>query len=514
MPPVACWPRSRAGSARSTAIGSTGPRAARSRPDGGDVTIQVTKYVCPVGFNADEATHPDLAFTCQETLDGVSFGVSDGAAYVDQQVTAGGQVVFEGLAAGAYSIVETIPDGYGEPVVFCDSYDVNGNSPDGSYKPPVLDGNQILEVVEPGLFFCDWYNVPYGDVTIQVTKYECPEGFDPYTATHPDLAFTCQVLMDGVNFGVSDGAAYVDQQVTAGGQVIFEGLAEGAYSIVETVPDGYGEPVVYCDSYDLNGNSPAGSSKATVLDGNQILEVVEAGLFFCDWYNVPGGYEDAGEGGDVVIYKFECPYVPDLSSYTYNGAPEGCVPLPGIEFTLSYGIDTILTEVTSDAVASVEFHGLPTATVSIGEALPAGYGDPIVTCLSAYQTEAGPQQDVYAPNMTGSSFAYDLKDGEVLSCYWFNIPYEDDGSITIVKFTCAPGYDLYAQGANPEYDCPDTTDGVVFSVDAPVDGGLQGVTGVSGDGTLTFDNLPAGSYTVYEQVPDRDRLRLRPLLPE
>jgi LPXTG-site transpeptidase (sortase) family protein len=468
--------------------------------------IVITKHPCPLGFDAYNSDADGLAANCDEYQNGVTFTATDGGPVTESATTGtggAGRAIISGLDSGEYFISEEIPAGYGQPVVYCGMTGALEGEPEDYAGMDLSGDGEIFSVLaNDETLWCQWFNVPNGeptDVVVEIAKYNCPIGFDPYNASHYDLAYNCQEQVDGVEFGISDGGSYVEQQTTgdvAPGGVVFEGLAPGPYSIVEQVPDGFEVPVVFCDSFDAGGNSPDGSFQATVLDGNQIFQVLEPGLFFCDWYNVPAGYDDAGDGGDVVIYKFECPIVPDLSNFDYDSTPEGCVPLPGIEFTLSYGIDTILTEVTSDLEASVGFYGLPGVTVSISEALPDGYGQPVVTCLSVYD---GIKNDL-TPNLTGAAFAYDLKEGEHLQCFWLNIPTED-GSITIVKYFCEAGYDLQAYGANPEYDCSELGNGIDYSLTDQYGDSVTATTGTSGPGTLTWDSLPAGHYAVSEQVP-------------
>lgn len=475
--------------------------------------VTIHKYGCGADVSIQDPNLEVLRDQC-EALEGVTFNLHN--TNVDLEAEEVQTTDSDGLAMWTVdkpnhlTITETIPPGYYDTVVFCGV--MEGDDPELLLVD--ASGGVLNLDLEPGQqLYCDWFNkafkiifdFPTDENGAVIIKHACPEGFDAYNSEFADLTAACGELQDGVTFSATDGGP-TNLAGTTGtdgaGTVLFEGLDSGEYFIGEEIPAGYGKPVVYCAVAGAADGEPTDYSGMDVTEAGEIFSVLATDdILWCHWFNVPGDYEDAGDGGDVVIFKFECPVVPDLSGFDYDSTPQGCVPLPGIDFTLSYGFDTVLTKTTSDAESAVGFYGLPAVTVSISEALPAGYGDPIVTCLSIYQTEAGPVQEVYDPNLTGTSFAYDLKDGERLYCFWLNIPYAEDGSITIVKYTCAPGYDLHAQGANPEYDCPNATDGVVFSVDAPVDGGLQGVTGVSGAGTLTFDGLPAGNYTVYEQVP-------------
>src|SRR5690606_31058132 len=95
---------------------------------------------------------------------------------------------------------------------------------------------------------------------------------------------------------------------------------------------------------------------------------------------------------------------------------------------------------------------------------PDGYGKPVVYCES--YTEATPNGVVSMYPVSGSGqIELDVLAQEELHCFWFNVPYEEDGgSITVNKYTCWPGYDLDASGADPLTDCVDPTDGVTFEL--------------------------------------------------
>jgi hypothetical protein len=130
----------------------------------GSGSVFVNKHVCPAGFPAD-ASELKFARYCQGDShahgDGNGFLfvlVTDRASF--QQKT--GQlsphaVTWDGVPAQVRtSIVETIPSGFGTPVVFC-----QGNNGSSNFERMVLHtGNTIrLNLVAGGLAYCDWYNI-------------------------------------------------------------------------------------------------------------------------------------------------------------------------------------------------------------------------------------------------------------------------------------------------------------------------------------------------------------------
>ena len=89
---------------------------------------------------------------------------------------------------------------------------------------------------------------------------------------------------------------------------------------------------------------------------------------------------------------------------------------------------------------------------------------------------------------------------ETMYCDWFNFPHLDRGSITVHKYTCAPGYDLDAPGADPKADCLQKTDGVGFTLSGVVPDNFAS-TGDVIPGVVTWVGLPFGGYSVAEDVP-------------
>jgi hypothetical protein len=77
--------------------------------------------------------------------------------------------------------------------------------------------------------------------------------------------------------------------------------------------------------------------------------------------------------------------------------------------------------------------------------------------------------------------------------------------VTILKWTCPAGYDLFAEGADPYQDCTEATNGVQYQFGP--DDGLEGEavlqsTGDQIDGGVVFDGLLPGTYLAVELVPE------------
>jgi hypothetical protein len=461
--------------------------------------IYVTKHVCPVDFEAYASEWDGLIQNCPAATTEWEFSVVDGASYADTQVTgAGGIAAFQIPGAGIYGIGETIQDGFGAPRVFCTVKQGSGDPVDW-VEQEVFQDYTINHLLNEGeSLFCDWFNIPAEDETdgsMLIRKFACPDDYDAYNATHFDLASACPDAQNGVTFLLNDGDQLTLSGVTgdAGdGAVEFANLpTPGAYAIVEQKPDGYGDPVVYCkDPIDPNGDW----AKSTVSDGNQILEILEAGrVLMCDWFNVPS--EANTDDGDVTVIKYDCPAYPGFDPYLAELAQleAECATLAnGVQFDLyQVSLDQTDSRVTGDGVEDgVAFwDNVGSGGVFLAEHLPAGYGTPVVWC-DTYDPEAQDQPNFNRYEDVELEVAAYLDPGQSLMCLWFNVPAETDGEIEVVKYWCDA--DVYDYS-----ECELYTEGQPFTLVREGDetNPIEFETGPDGSYATT---LPAGLWTLVE----------------
>ena len=139
-----------------------------------------------------------------------------------------------------------------------------------------------------------------------------------------------------------------------------------------------------------------------------------------------------------------------------------------------YGINKAIQKVTGDEGVDGEavWTGLPAKPIVLSEQIPAGYGDPVVFCgWGAIYDEDGDGiaiaiDGIVLPDaVVGGVLEGELYPNEQLSCDWFNIPAsDDDGSITIQKWTCPLNYNIDHPAADPALDCTERTDGIPFNL--------------------------------------------------
>ena len=458
--------------------------------------IYLTKHVCPIDFEAYASEWDGLIQNCPAATTEWEFSVSDGDSYLDTQVTgAGGIAAFQIPGAGIYGIGETIQDGFGAPRVFCTVKQGSGDPVDW-VEQEVFQDYTINHLLNEGeSLFCDWFNIPAEgetDGSILIRKFACPDDYEAYNATHFDLASACPEAQNGVTFLLNDGDQLTLTGVTgdAGdGAVEFANLpTPGAYAIVEQKPDGYGDPVVFCkDPIDPNGDW----AKSTVSDGNQILEILEAGhVLMCDWFNVP-----TAEYGDVTVIKYDCPAYPGFDPYLaeLDQLEAECATLAnGVEFDLyQVSLDQTDSRVTGDGVEDgVAFwDNVGGGGVFLTEHLPAGYGTPVAWC-DTYDPEAQDQPTFNRYEDVELEVAAYLDPGQSLMCLWFNVPAETDGEIEVVKYWCDA--DVYDYS-----DCELYTEGQPFTLVREGDetNPIEFETGQDGSYATS---LPAGLWTLVE----------------
>ena len=84
------------------------------------------------------------------------------------------------------------------------------------------------------------------------------------------------------------------------------------------------------------------------------------------------------------------------------------------------------------------------------------------------------------------------------------IPEEDKGFIEITVRMCPPGFDLAANGADPDQACELAPDGIRFTLraDDASSRDRHAETGQRADGIAIFERIPSGRYELTQHVPD------------
>ncbi len=446
-------------------------------PDG---TITVTKWVCPESVTAGKERAYYQA-ECTQTRDGVDFTVTGTASSSTQTTANGGKAQWTAVQPGLVTIAEHIPDGYGQPFVFCTAPKVNRDYPvtNGTIEHPFYENST-------NYLHCQWFNIPSVKGTVVVNKWICPEG----TAIDHDAAWyatNCAQPHQGVDFTLTHGTGSVPGTTDASGQVNWAGLPLGPFSIQEHIPTGYDEPVVFCASVGETMLTLAGR----VETHGGYLEAsltADAKTYSCSWYNIPAG------PNSITIYKYTCPAGYDPSTWGVN--PEvDCEEGPnGITFSVA-GAATGIQSDTGDAIPyAVQFGELPNGTYTVTEEVPEGIASTFVwDCTGQRMGELRP-----TPLATGPTLQLTLDGSEDAVCRWYNVPEDEQGRLTIYKYVCSTA--TYISDADCEIEEKGQGfDLVIWNGDAWEFADTQTT---DGGGTISWEGIVPGQYWLDEHDTD------------
>jgi hypothetical protein len=453
------------------------------------VTVIVRERFCPEDVLAIAGDIDALADACPAPMAGAMFLLNQFGVTSPNFGDGSGDFVWIVSIGGAYIGENQAPD-LGEPIVYC--RDDIGNSPWVRYGdfPDPAQPTIAVELGYPGAaFLCSWFHTPEPG-TLTLKKWDCPETID---RRHEEVDYyltECDAPMDGISFRVKDGLQ-AEQRATENGEAVWTGLAQTEVQVEESIPGGYGRPVVFCAS-----NADVAFSQYEVSDGIFTIDMsAEPGLeVLCHVFNI----EDQGK---VSLFKWICPEGLTAESEDQGDYYDTCEEVgDGISFTLEMG-DFSQTQVFVKGAGWISWDGLGVGTATIREEIPFGFVQPVVFCApSYYPGDSNPYELI--PTDHGA-FELSFEDTYLAySCHLYNIRGDADdfgGTLTLTKYTCPTG--LTVDGEPDEgfnklgNDCPETTDGVEFTLDlgdghAPV----TGKTGDDGPGKLVFEMSP-GTYS-------------------
>ena len=270
-----------------------GPESA-ALVENGNVGLHIFTYQCPDSFAAYSSDYASLASTCAQNTPGISFTIQVNGGQGTTLTTAGSPpyIFSPDLPAGDMTIQEVVPQGYGEPIVYC--YVVREGQVMREWAQYPVSGNsvQVPGLISPDITYCGWFNVPT-DATgeIMVFVFGCPENYDIYTKGPDELKADCTQQFEGTEFILThptDGIshAYTSSFSTAS----FVNIAPGQVRLQEIMPTGYGVPVVFCQVRGPDGQTTEQYDKFNVSNNASIgLGMDQLEFVACDFFQASGG---------------------------------------------------------------------------------------------------------------------------------------------------------------------------------------------------------------------------------
>jgi hypothetical protein len=267
-------------------------------------SIRIKVFGCPNGFSSTNLKQ--LRATCKEPEGPVPFTLSGSA---NQSRATGSptpnEVLFDGLAAGRWTISVAFPEGFALAKVFCGDGNVDPQS-----VPVIRDNSVRLRAVAGQAQTCEWFNITKQPsqvntggnptATLTLTLHSCPPGYNP-DAVDADPVKDCTELTDNVNISATDADGLRARRQTGEtqpGVSVYDGLATGTYRLHQGYPKGVGSSFILSCTSDKRELTPLFTPLTRIDKSGSVKITLEAPEnMACDWYNIPSKPKDEGDTG-------------------------------------------------------------------------------------------------------------------------------------------------------------------------------------------------------------------------
>lgn len=460
-----------------------------STTTGGYGRVMIDKYVCPDGYDPSSASYNDLLSNCSTPQSGMEFVVSDSVGDSNGFTGGAGSVGLADIAEGGITIRETPNSSYRSARVFCTSYE-EGGSP-GQYDEYVLDnGDSVSGNLSNGwIFRCYWFNEPYAGTygTVTIYKLACDTSYDGSSTYHQDYIDNCDEY-DGVEYDLYGSGNYQETQTVNNGYAQWDKTVPyGPITITERPISGYATWRVFCGVYQDDPSEISSYDPVNYYDGNSIDWALQDGFnLICYWVNYPANY------GTVTIYKLVCPDGYDGSSTYHQDYIDNCDEQDGVEYDLAGQGGYSESQTVNNGYAQWD-KTVPYRDIAITEFPSSGYSTWKIFC-GVYQDDPSEVSSYDPANFSGNTLEWTLDEGYNLICYWVNYPAEY-GTIVIYKWMCDSYDPANINQSYLETQCSPERDWEFDLYGGPYSGERRTS---ANDGSLTWDQLPDGTYQVAE----------------
>jgi hypothetical protein len=486
--------------------------------------VPVSFYVlnCPAGTVVTD----DLSTKCTTPAAGITFTVANETETLTTGTTdSGGTVQFSDVPTGEWGFIETLPAGFGEPLVFCNGTFGEGPVDYREEQVDVLFGNQARLFLREGpgglaesYVDCTWANIPAAGADngpqIFIQARRCVIDLNmPDNANLADAEALCPEELSGKSFTVDVNGEEIEYDTSLdNGQVFFTKLPApnggGMYGI--TVSLGNREQVlaVFCDNN--FGADVFHAVTTTVTNGNRIdQEMYEGQTMRCSWFiaayppvnpnitPVPGASTDYLV---IQIYNRECPATVDMSAPSTDLCPQD---VTGVAFDITWNGELRETQTNSGTNGLLLFQpGGMTGSYLFTPRSVEGYGDLRYSCEFAQANGAAASTGILTTGAPGIPIEFDGTGGVLCVVYYQaasdQFVQEVDPGVILMARLCNPGADL-TQG-DVDTACPTAAAGIAFSVDMSGESYVDTTTNTEGVIDLP---LPVGdaTFSITPQAP-------------
>lgn len=494
----------------------------QDQPGCGLGTIALYAMACPEGFSGPADDYGPWRDGCTGTIDGTGFTLTSNATGESWYPVAGaygipGRAPVVGLPAGDYTFQQ---EGDSPAAVFCLIYDTANyaTSPQpGTVEPVSLTDGVGTISLSGNRVSCDLFTVPGGaavptptveavvvepvsTASLEVHVAACPPGYlagaTIYDDCHGNGVSGAPVRVSGEG-GFAGAIATTLPETPGPGVARFDGLAAGTYTVAVDMPAGTSVSLYCSDESDTQ--VPAAFDDAT---GAFTVELAGGAVVTCDWYELPQQVEPAEGTSSLEMHALVCPNGTDPESGLYdichgNGASGATYSVSGPN---GYTRSATTTVPESPGPGVALFSALVEGSYTVTQEAV----DPADT-LVVYCSLADADAVVPFTYVDADTIALDLAAGTRVVCDWYLIPPPDQSTtLQVTKYTCPVGMVAGDSTTLAEFQlaCTDLTDDVDFTL-APL--GQQGsvlTTGSAGPGTVLFESLPSGNFSLTEDIPE------------
>ncbi|MEZ4505230.1 MAG: hypothetical protein R2848_05000 [Thermomicrobiales bacterium] len=389
---------------------------------------------------------------------------------------------------GPLSFYEEVPDGYQVGRIFCGYSDTDGTLPTSWDEYSYSDGWNVP--TPPGKYlYCYIFDVPYEYGTVYFYKYYCAPEFDWENGGYDYLLSGCTTPHENVYFETYSGSYTQGQTTDTSGAATWTDVPWGDLSFWEDVPDGYQVGRIFCGYSDTDGVPPTSWDEYSYFDGWDVPKPPGKYLY-CYIFDVPYDY------GTIYIYKYYCEPDFDWQGGGYDYLYAECTsPHENVYFEVHNG--GYSQGQTTDSSGAATWSDVPLGDLQIVEDIPDGYLVGRVYC--GYSDQDGVPPTSWDEYDYFNGYNVSIEEGEYLYCYIFDVPY-DYGTVYIYKYYCEPGFDWYDGSYDYLYsECTSWQPDVYFEIQS---GGYSSGKTTDSSGAASWEDVPAGSLTIYEQPPD------------